>query len=236
MNGSGAAAGLVVVLVEPLDPFVRSLLGRELDGMARVLSQWGHFRRPVRVATVHSQTELRAAAACPTDLQLHAIASLDGLLLLAPQAWSLPPASHAFEQVVLHELAHVLMFQRCAPVDATTAAYLPTWFREGMATVVAGGAPHPALRRSLADHPALDTLPTATDKQMTDDPDACYTAAALAFQTWMERFGNRKLSALCQAMRNGHRFGPAHERACGETEEAFLRDWVQSVRLEGRTV
>lgn len=232
MHLSVPAAALTLQVHGPLDPTVAALLVRELDGLGATLQPWGRFTRPVRLQTTALQADLRAAASCATELHLHGVATLDGLLLLAPTAWLTPPAAHELTRLVLHELAHVLLFQRCAPAGATAAAYLPTWFREGMATVVTDGPPHPGLRRRLAAHPDLDALPGASDAVMTADPEACYDAAALLFQAWSDRFGARGLATLCRAMRSGHAFAAAHAQATGLTEAAWLAGWLTSVRSE----
>lgn len=234
MRIAATTAGLVLETQEPLDAAVRALLERELDGIATVLSNWGRFSRPVQLRTTRDQDELRAAAPCVTQLQLSGVAHLDGLVLLAPSAWTVPPGPRALEQALLHELAHVLMFQRCAPPGAAHAAYVPTWFREGMATVIAEGPPLPNHRRELGNHADLDELPQASDAVMARHPEACYLAASLLFQAWMDRFGPVGLTSLCRAMRAGHNFAAAHERACGMTETAWIQAWVQAVRAEAR--
>lgn len=232
MQLSVAAAALTLQVEGTLDPTVAALLVRELDGLATALLPWGRFNRPVRIRTTTVRHDLRAAASCETELNLHGVAALDGLLLLAPTAWLTPPADHELSRLVLHELAHVLLFQRCAPAGATGASYLPTWFREGMASVVADGPPNPGMRRYLATHPDLDALPGATDAVMTAHPEAVYDAAALLFQAWSDRFGARGLAALCRAMRAGHAFAAAHAQATGQTEAAWLASWLASVRSE----
>lgn len=234
MRIEATASGLVVETQEPLDGAVQALLERELDGIAAVLAAWGRFTRPVQLRTTTDQGELQAAAPCATLLQLTGVAHLDGVVLLAPGRWTVPPGPRGLEQMLLHELAHVLMFQRCAPPGAETAAYFPTWFREGMATVIAEGPPLPNRRRDLGLHPQLAELPGASDAVMARHPEACYLTASLLFQAWMDRFGAVGLTALCRAMRAGHNFGPAHERACGMTEATWITAWIQAVQAEAR--
>jgi len=219
---------------EPVDAAVLAVLQRDLDAMANVLGQWGRFNRPVSLRTTLRQDDLRAAAPCETELHLHGVASVDGLLLWAPSAWPHPPAAHELARLLLHELAHVLLFQRCA-APGTAMAYIPTWFREGMAVVAADGPQPPHLRRALAAHPLLDELPGASDAVMTQATDACYQAAALIFQAWSERFGARGLSALCRAMRLGHGFAAAHASACGMSDAEFVDEWLLAVRAEARS-
>ncbi len=225
-------AALELLLDDDLDPRVRRLCERELHGIATTLSDWGRFRRPVLLRTVRDRSRLLADSPCPTEGLLKAVAGLERLTLLAPDCWGSPPAPMELERTLLHELAHVLMFQRCAPPSSTREVHLPTWFREGMATVVAEGTPSPGGRRPLADHPALDDLLDAGAPLIDRYPVAAYAVATLAFQNWLERFGSRRLSALCRAMRGGHSFDAAHARACAMPVATWTAQWVADVRRE----
>ena len=231
----GPAADLELILDDQLDGQVRATCEREFDGMVATLSDWGRYRRPVRLASVSDRNALSAASPCPTEGLLRAVAGLESLLILRPAAWGRAPSPLEIEQTLTHELAHVLLFQRCAPPGSQREVHLPTWFREGMATVVAEGPPAPGQRRQLADHPALDALPDADGALIDRHPGAAYAVANQAFQSWMERFGSRRLSALCRAMRAGHGFVAAHERACGVSAEVWTRQWVVAVRQEAAT-
>jgi hypothetical protein len=226
------AAGLELVLDVRIDARVRQLCEREFEGMAATLSDWGRFRRPVHLVTVRDRAELVAASPCPTEGLLRAMAGLDRLMVLAPDCWGSTPSPMELERTLVHELAHVLMFQRCAPPESTREVRLPTWFREGMATVVAEGTPSPGGRRPLADHPALDDLLDADASVIDRYPTAAYGVACQAFQNWLERFGSRRLSALCRAMRGGHGFEAAHLRACAVSVDDWTRQWVADVRRE----
>ena len=231
----GPAADLELILDEQLDGQIRATCEREFEGMAATLSDWGRFRRPVRLASVSDRAELSAASACPSEGILRAVAGLESLLLLDPSAWGRAPSPLEIEQTLTHELAHVLLFQRCAPPASQREVRLPTWFREGMAIVVAEGAPAPGQRRQLADYPALDALPDADGALIDKDPVAAYAVAPQVFQSWLERFGSRRLSALCRAMRAGHGFEAAHKRACGVGAEFWIKEWVVALRQEVAT-
>ncbi len=228
------STGLQLDLTQGVSGEVRVWLAHEFDSIAAQLRPWGRWTTPVRVEVVGDQQSLRAAATCETRLQLTGIAGLNQVTILSPQRWPVPPTSAQLLQAMVHELAHVLLFQRCCPSGQVLPPYIATWFREGMAVVVAEGAPSPNLRRDLGFHPHLDHLPNADDARMADDAAACYLAAALLFQAWMDRFGAVGLTSLCRAMRAGHPFAEAHLRACDLTEAAFVSNWVAAVRAEAK--
>ena len=210
-------------------------LEQDLDGIAAELARWGRFSQPVRLRVAHDQPSLRQWAPCSTQLQLAGVASATDLCLLAPSCWPQPPHSRALRQTLLHELAHVLLYQRCSPTAAQRLAVLPTWFREGMACVAAEGPPLPNRRRELAAHPLLGELPNADDALMGREGEASYLLAGLLFQAWLDRFGRTGLHAVCRAMRAGHGFASAHRSACGCDPEGFVQPWLASVRAEAAT-
>ena len=212
-----------------------ALLHREIDALVGALQPWGRFASPVYLRMAPSQAALRDGAPRPTALNLRALAAVDGIVLLDPQRWLPPPTEREIARTLRHELAHVLLFQRCAAAAAQEAAYIPTWFREGMALIVADGAPHPGLRRAIATHPRLGELPDADDALIAQEPHACDQVAALLFAAWMDRFGALGLTALCRAMRSGHGFGAAHDKACAQTATAWTAAWIADVRREARS-
>jgi len=225
---------LVLTTNAPQGGLLATLLRRELDGFAAALQPWGRFSAPVHVHVAADRGDLRLAAQCPTSLSLRAVAGVREIILLDPLLWTPQPSDRDIERTTLHELAHVLLFQRCAVAEAAEVAYIPTWFREGMAAVVALGPPHPGQRRAIAAHPLLAELPDADDAIMAAEPAASYEVAALAFDAWMHRFGAPALTALCRAMRAGHGFASAHQRACAMPATAWIQEWMTAVRREAR--
>lgn len=212
-----------------------ALLHREIDALVSALRPWGRYGAPVHLRMAPSQAALRQGAPRPTALNLRALAAVDGIALLDPRLWLPPPTEREITRTLLHELAHVLLFQRCTAAQAQEAAYIPTWFREGMALIVADGAPPPGLRRTIAAHPRLSELPDADDALIALEPHACDQVAALLFAAWMDRFGALGLTALCRAMRSGHAFGAAHEKACAQTASSWTASWIAEVRREARS-
>lgn len=226
---------LQLILEDGLDPVVASLCRQERDSLAAALARWGRFRRPVDVRTTADRDVLRSAAGTSSSELLCALATLDTVTLLAPQMWANTPAHGDLYRAVLHELAHVLMFQRCAAPSQQRASSLPVWFREGMAVFVAEGPPSPNLRRQVADRTDLGALTRADAAVMAADSPAVYVVARLLFAAWLERFGDRRYAALCREMRSGVGFRRAHQRACGVSEEAFTTEWTKEVQAEART-
>ncbi len=215
-----------------LDARIGQTLEREFDAFDATLADWGRFTAPVIVRSTTDRAAFQAAAAGAATDTLCAVAGLHGLLVLAPNSWHEPPAAAPLAAVLLHELAHVLLFQRSTPPNQIGPAYVPTWFREGMATVIAEGPPAPRERRLIADHPHLLDLPNADGALLSADPGACYLTASLLFEAWMQGFGMRRFHALCRAMRAGHGFDGAHAAATATTASQWVSTWLAGVRRE----
>ncbi len=230
-----AAAGLELILAPDLDPAVAEICVHERHAMGHALSRWGRFLRPVTVRTTEDRSALRHAAKATSAVLLCGLADLDSVTLLAPHRWLSAPAHHDLRDVLVHELAHVLLFQRCTPADRSTYAVLPMWMREGQASFAAEGPPSPNLRRTVAGYTNLAALVAANATALAAHGAACYTVATLVFAGWLECFGDRRLAALCGQMRRGLSFNQAHQRACGVDVASFEASWVASVIAESKT-
>lgn len=207
-------------------------LARDLPGRALRLQRWGRFVRPVTLHLAADATELRQRAPLPSLLDLRGLAWCDDVWLLAPHAWPEPPSDPAFANLVAHELAHVLWFQRTTPLGRLPS-YTPTWFREGFAVVASEGPPPAAGRRALCQEPILQAA-FANDAAIADLGGICYQIAAQLFTQWWQDFGARGLSALCREMRGGRPFSDAFEQASAQEERAYVAAQVAAWRAEAQ--
>ncbi len=218
-----------------LDPAVRAVLERQLDGIAATLARWGKFSRPVHLTTTDDRNNLSVDQSQPWHNSLRGVATLDSVVILQPKLWVGVYAPNSLEELLLHELAHVLLFQRASADDAKTMPYFPTWFREGMATLVAEGSPDARWRRELGAHPQLDLLADADEELVAQHGDAVYRHAAILFALWMDLFGSSGLATLCRAMRKGHSFAAAHLKASGMGDWTFWAGQCAAMRAEANT-
>lgn len=223
-----AVPGLVL---QP-DPDVPAVLVEFLlanqDAIAEPLRPWGRLRMPVRLQVLADVAAVQAHAQPQGRANVQAVAGLDLVVLV------LPPRLEGLVPLLVHELAHVQCFQRCTPSHGRVP-YLPTWFREGLAQRVSHGRPDPRTRRKLAEHPELTALADADDAVIARAPDATYDLAWHLFTAWHDAFGPVRLTALYTALRHGHPFAAAFERACATTPQAFTSAWLRGLLEEART-
>jgi len=223
-----AAPGLMLQLSDDLDVATRTWLQDHVTALTEPLQPWGRFRQPVLLQTVDDANLLHAELPQGSHAELRAVAKLDRVLFCTPAD------RDALLPLLLHELAHVQCFQRCTPPHGRVP-YLPTWFREGLALRVAQGRPDPLTRRVLAAHPQLPLLPAADDALIARDPAAVYALAAHLFTAWHDRFGTLGLTGLYAALRQGHPFATAFQRACTQRLNEFIELWLAALRREARS-
>ncbi len=225
-----AVTGLELRLDPQLDADIVSLLERELDAIAAPLRTWGRFSAPIAVVSADDQDALQQLARAPVDGPLCAAATPTLIALLTPTRWPRPPADHELRIVLCHELAHVLLFQRCGPVERSGAVALPCWFREGMALVASEGRPPTALRRQVAGWSDVPALAEADAALVAGETARVYAAAHVLFDHWHEHHGIRKLGALSRLMRAGAGFERAYVEAMGEASGAWLTETMRQLR------
>lgn len=217
-----AGTGLELQVDPRLDAEISSLLERDLDAIAAPLRTWGRFSTPISVVSADDQETLQQLARAPVDGPLCAAATPSLIAMLTPSRWPRPPADHELRIVLCHELAHVLLFQRCGPTERQSAVALPCWFREGMALVASEGRPATPIRRQVAGWTDVPALAEADAGVVASETARVYAAAHVLFDHWHEHHGIRKLGALSRAMRAGAGFERAYVEATGEPSMAWL--------------
>jgi hypothetical protein len=213
-------------------PYSRAL-ERDLPRRLARLSPWGRFCRPVKLLLVDNSIELKLLAPRASLLDLRGLAWNDAVWLLRPERWPAPPDPGEWVTLVLHELAHILWFQRSTSPERAPA-YAPTWFREGLAVVAAEGLPPATGRRYLADD-AVESAAYSDDAGIADLGGVVYAVAAQLFAAWWQQHGTRPYASLCRELRAGRGFSAAFLLACEVDDRAFVAAEAARWRAEART-
>jgi hypothetical protein len=209
-------------------------LRRAIERAVPRLERWGGLRAPVtvRVAPTHDALE-RAVGRSGYDW-LRAWAQYDDLIVQSPGSWA--GTDRDVDELVVHELAHCLLFQRAGTKETWASKRIPLWFREGMATVTAEqGLRFPSLE-DLADwllrSGELDVFAEAEALSQTAYGQV-YGLAFHAMRFLLRRYGDGAVTRTMEVMGAGGAFEAAFEQAVGLAPRRFEADFLNYVRLRG---
>ncbi|MGA9526415.1 MAG: hypothetical protein WBV82_33505 [Myxococcaceae bacterium] len=231
-------AGQFVFEHDEVDHPSREKVARAIDKASPELARWGGLREPVHVYILPSHQALEDAVQRPDYDWLRAWAKYDQIFLQSPRTWSVLGASQSdVDELVLHELTHIVMYQQAANRTHWSRKGIPLWFREGMASFTANqGYRWPSLEdlaRFLHRNP--DTHPIANPEPLYRGESAIvYGAAHHAFAFLVRRYGEDEVREILRAMREEELdFRGAFEQTTGVTHDAFVEDFTRYVRLRG---
>jgi hypothetical protein len=201
------------------------------------LARWGGLREPVTFRVLPSHQALEEAVNRPGYGWLRAWGRYDEVFVQSPRTWALfQVPQRDVDELILHELAHAVMYQQSADRTHWRRKGIPGWFREGMASFIAQqGFRWPSLEdlaRFYERHPSADPV---------GDPDALYQhedrfaygAAHHAFTFLVRRYGVERVRAVLKSMREGRSFDEAFEHTLGLSSGRFIKDFNRYVRLRG---
>lgn len=201
------------------------------------LAQWGGVREPVRVVLMPTHDDLERAVGRRGYDWLKAWARYDDVLIQSPRTWSIFGAAQAdIDELVLHELTHVVMYQQASDRTKWRRRYIPLWFREGMASFTAKQAYRwPTLEdlaRYTEAHPLQDPLGNP-DPLYRNQSDIVYAAAHHSFAFLVRRYGQERIRQVLAAMQEGADFDGAFRQVLGVSPDLFVADFKRYVRLRG---
>ncbi len=209
-----------------------SLVARAIENVLPVLREWGSFSRSVTIRLYSDHAALEAAVGRYARPWMRAWARPEEIALQAPSSWGERlPGHRQLEELLLHELTHSLMYQLASKGDEWQRKRIPFWFREGMASVVAGqgyrrsSLPELSREAALRDGPLLGGTDTESRREMTLN----YSLAHHAFAWLLELVGQERIQELLAELRRGQRFDAPFERATGLTPNGFdraFRAWL----------
>ncbi len=210
-----------------------AVVARAAEQALPALEQFGKPQAPVRVLLLPSHAALERATHRYGYRWLRAWSRFDVVLLQSPRTWGLFLGSEGqIARLLTHELTHCAMFQAAGTARSWTHEEIPLWFREGMASVVAGeeGRRWSAreLGETLRESPRLDPL-SAGEAMQREDPAFVYSVAHWAYVLFERRFGEQGVRALLALLREGRDWADAFESVSGESERAFERSFVQEL-------
>jgi hypothetical protein len=231
-------AGSFVLEHVPEDRSGAELVRCAVVAAAPQLARWGRLSEPVVVKVMPTHDSLESAVDRDDHEWLRAWARREVVFVQSPTTWFAEGSGTQpqVDELLLHELTHCLMYQAAARGDEWRRKGIPVWFREGMASVTANQGYRrgslAALSRHLAE-PYGPELLHASAPLMREQSEAVYTAAHHAFAFLVRRYGDAAVLGTLAAMRAGAGFDEAFSVTVGLAPEAFERDFVRFVQMEG---
>ena len=209
--------------LEPLAERLRTIDPKKLE---RAMSLVGVLEAgdPIRVALSDERSDL--AARVPPWISGFAVAEQSALVIFPARLPSYPDSS--LEEVLLHELAHVLIGRAAAhrPV--------PRWFDEGVA-MIAGSPWGLADRWRVSVALVADRRPSLAELEQHFEGNenaamAAYALAGAFTQDLMQRHGQRVAAEILAALARDVEFPAAFGQATGvsmaEAEDSFWRRYA----------
>lgn len=221
-----------------LDRSTLRMLERGLQLAGSELLRWGGLEEPVTIHVLPDQRSLREAIGYPEYTWVNAWARYDTVHLQSPRSWSfMPPRQSDVDRLLLHELSHVMLYQRVGDANAWRSKGIPLWFDEGLASVTAQQAYRwPGLedlaRWYLANGNGDDPLrpsPTMYRRQNA----LVYGAAHHALTFLLQRYGEQVVIDLMDRMSEDRRFDEAFQLVIGLSRERFEEEFRRYVELRG---
>jgi hypothetical protein len=242
------------VVYWPEDEAAAEQVVRALDAAVARTARWGGLAAPVTI-TIHPTHEaLEAAVRRPGFDWLRAWARYGRVDVQSPRTWRFLGASEAeVAELVTHELAHCVMYQRGSDEFGWASRGEPLWFREGLASVTAEQGYRRGTLEDLwrfyrtggaveAGPPAPgDEAGGAAGADPIVNPEALYRrrsgvvydAAHHAFAFLLDRYGEARVRRVLALTAGGATFPDAFREAIGIDEDAFAADFRRYVVLQG---
>ncbi len=200
------------------------------------VSRWGELRYPATISVFPDHTSLLAAVHRFGLDWLRGWARFDTVYIQSPRTWQIPDRRERLEELLTHELAHVLTYQRASTPENWRDLRLPFWFREGFASVVAEqgarrGTKEHAKSYYLSEDFSGDPL-VRPETVVASRPEMAYAVAHWIFHDLLERVGKERILAVLDEMREGKGFRRAFHLATGMYADNWVEDWRDSLVLE----
>ncbi|MHB1846963.1 MAG: hypothetical protein ACYCWW_19245 [Deltaproteobacteria bacterium] len=215
------------------DPAELRLVAQAAERALPALERFGDPPAVVHIVLVPTHAALEQATHRYGYRWLRAWSRYDIVLVQDPRTWGLFLGTETqIARLLTHELTHCAMFQAAGSAQGWSHKAIPLWFREGMASVVAGEEgrrwSEKEVGATLRDEPLLLPL-TQGDELQREDPALVYSAAHWAYLYFERRFGQKAVPELLARLRGGDIWPDAFEAITHESERAFERQYVQEL-------
>ena len=231
------SGGPVELRFQPSDQPDAARVEASVKRASAKFSHWGELKTPVLIWLMPDHEALERMVRRHEYAWLRAWAQYDTIYLQTPRTWMKAGEPDGdLDQLLVHEITHSVMYQRCARVDDWAKKDIPVWFREGMATWTAEQGYRfvtlEELARFIETRPEGDPI-LAPDPLYKSKSEYVYSAAHHAFAFLVQRYGEPRIEALLDAMGTGTQFTAAFQQTIGITEPQFANEFHRYVVWRG---
>ena len=227
------ASARFVLEYRDVDFEVLDEMNRALRHATEQVAGWGEFRKTVSIKIYPTHEDLERAVDRIGYPWLRAWARFRVVYLQSPRTWGGSSYERRLKELLAHELTHVLMYQLSATEDGWRYKGIPTWFREGMASVTAAQGYRrldvEEIAERLSTRPGVDPV-HPNDRLYKDEPELVYSSAHHLFDHLQQEHGADAIRKIMATMRSGSRFDRAFEVVVGASERSFADRWLAGVR------
>ena len=210
---------------------VQDALQKAMDKVSR----WGNLPYPTTIKVYPSHQSLLLAVRRFGLDWLRGWACFDTVYLQSPRTWVIPDRQKRLEELLTHELAHVLTYQQASTPENWHDLALPFWFREGFASVVAEQGERRGTKKHVKSYYLSETFVgdplLQPEKVMKDQPAMAYAIAHWCFHDLLAHIGKERILAVFEEMRQGRRFRRAFYLATGLYADNWVEGWRESLVL-----
>ncbi len=189
--------------------------------------RWGPFHAPVTIKVYPTHESLERAIDRIGFPWLRAWAQYDTIHIQSPRTWGIDYSSQ-LDELLTHELTHVVMYQNVAVRSDWAYKEIPLWFREGMASFTS----EQGYRRGTPDDLAV-AFRTRDDEDPLDpsfemlrlNKDLVYNAGHWSFTYLISTRGESAVKGIMAGIKKGLTFEKAFLGATGVETRGFVEKW-----------
>ncbi len=200
------------------------------------LKGWGVFRAPVDIYIYPNHPSMENGTFQHGKRWMRGFGQYATVSIESPLSWGASYSRERFAQLITHELTHVLMYQTACCRCSWFLCSIPVWFKEGMASYIAGqswkrGSKNELLDYYLSSRYVGDPLLEAEELKGKRTFEV-YEAAHWIFTDLAHLCGKQRISSLLlQMYEQSLPFDAAFKRNIGVSPEEFAIMWREDLLM-----
>lgn len=197
----------------------------------RVTRQWGTLDAPLTIRVFPTHRSLEEAVVRRYHW-LRAWALYQDIYLQSPRTWRVRRFRSALQELLVHELTHVAMYQRCCSAKSWRGRDIPFWFREGMASVTARQGRRRWSRERLVLFGRTSTgarVLAAPERHLHRYQPVGYSLAHWLFRELVLQYKKEGVRRILDGMKQGTSFARSFQKVTGDSPAHFRAKYLVKI-------